>query len=101
MEYKSDFLAYILFANKFFLIMLVRRGNIRKEVMFMARRVVRLVCISLMIFWVLSKVMAFAPLLAIPLVGATVLYILKESEEIKNENKAKKRSSGHKKVTKS
>ena len=81
--------------------MLVRkRGNIRKEVMFMARRVVRLVCISLMIFWVLSKVMTFAPLLAIPLVGATVLYILKESEEIKNEKKKAIRKR-HKKVTKS
>lgn len=66
----------------------------------MARRVVRLVCISLMIFWVLSKVMAFAPLLAIPLVGATVLYILKESEEIKNEKKKAIRK-GHKKITKS
>lgn len=66
----------------------------------MARRVVRLVCISLMIFWVLSKVMAFAPLLAIPLVGATVLYILKESEEIKNEKKKAIRKR-HKKVTKS
>ncbi len=66
----------------------------------MAKRVVRLVCISLMIFWVLSKVMAFAPLLAIPLVGATVLYILKESEEIKNEKKKAIRKR-HKKVTKS
>ena len=66
----------------------------------MAKRVVRLVCISLMIFWVLSKVMAFAPLLAIPLVGATVLYIINEVEEIKHEKKKAIRKR-HKKVTKS
>ena len=65
----------------------------------MAKRVVRLVCITLMIFWVLSKVMAFAPLLAIPLVGATVLYIINEVEEIKHENKSKNKSKRHKKVT--
>lgn len=64
----------------------------------MAKRVVRLVCISLMIFWVLSKVMAFAPLLAIPLVGATVLYVINEVEEIKNEKKKAIRKR-HKKVT--
>ena len=70
----------------------------------MAGRIVRLVCITLMSLWLTGKIIVFSPLLAIPLIGVTIVYMINEISEIKeatkNANKAKKRSSGHKKVTK-
>lgn len=66
----------------------------------MAARIVRLVCIELMALWLTAKLMAFAPLLAIPLVGCSVVFAINETKEIKDENKANKKSKRHKKVTK-
>lgn len=67
----------------------------------MATRIVRLICIELMALWLTAKIVAFAPLLAIPLVGASVIFAINETKEIKNENKKKsKRNSRNKKVTK-
>lgn len=67
----------------------------------MAGRIVRLVCITLMSFWITTKMVALMPLLAIPLVGATVLYMINEIKEIKYANKSKNKSKRNKKVTKS
>lgn len=70
----------------------------------MAVRVVRLVCITLMSLWLTGKIIVFSPLLAIPLIGATIVYMINEISEIKeakNENKKKqKHVARHKKVTK-
>lgn len=65
----------------------------------MAGRVIRLVCITLISIWVTGKVTVFSPILAIALIGATVLYMINEITEIKNEkNKSRKKSKGNKKV---
>lgn len=64
----------------------------------MATRIVRLICIELMALWLTAKIIAFAPLLAIPLIGASVIFAINETKEIKNENK--KRNSRNKKVKK-
>lgn len=70
----------------------------------MAGRIVRLVCIVLMSFWLTGKIVVFSPLLAIPLIGATVLFMINEIREIKEakhaKTKSKKRPSGNKKITK-
>lgn len=66
----------------------------------MAGRIIRLVCIFFMSLWLTSKVMAFTPLLAIPLIGATVLFMINEIKEIKDENKkTKKRKKRNQAVT--
>ena len=67
----------------------------------MASRIVRLICIELMALWLTAKLMAFAPLLAIPLVGCSIVFAINETKEIKDENKKKsKRNSRNKKVKK-
>lgn len=67
----------------------------------MASKIVRLVCIELMALWLTAKLVAFAPLLAIPLIGASVIFAIDQVKEIKSdENKTKKRNSRHKKVNK-
>lgn len=70
----------------------------------MAGRIVRLVCITLMSLWLTGKIIVFSPFLAIPLIGATILYMINEISEIKEARnakiKSKKRPQGHKKVTK-
>jgi hypothetical protein len=67
----------------------------------MASKIVRLICIELMALWLTAKLVAFAPLLAIPLVGASVIFAINETKEIKNENrKRNKNNKRHKKVTK-
>lgn len=60
----------------------------------MARKV-RLVCTILLVLYVIGR-MPF-PLLVIPLVGCTVIFVANELEDIKHEKKGKKRN---KKVTK-
>ena len=65
----------------------------------MAARIVRLVCIFMIALWLTGKVLAFSPILAIMLIGATVIYTINEVKEIKDEKKhAKKRNSRNKKV---
>lgn len=64
----------------------------------MASKIVRLICIELMALWLTAKLVAFAPLLAIPLIGASVIFAIDQVKEIKNENK--KRNSRNKKVKK-
>lgn len=64
----------------------------------MASKIVRLICIELMALWLTAKLVAFAPLLAIPLIGASVVFAIDQVKEIKNENK--KRNSRNKKVKK-
>lgn len=66
----------------------------------MAGRVVRLICIVLMSMWLTSKVIAFSPLIAIPLIGATIVYMINEIGEIKSDNiKNKKAKKVKKKAT--
>lgn len=60
----------------------------------MARKV-RLVCLILLVLYICGR-MPF-PLLVIPLVGATIIHIVNEVEDMKHEKKGKKRN---KKVTK-
>lgn len=60
----------------------------------MARKV-RLVCLILLVLYICGR-MPF-PLLVIPLIGCTIVYICNEVEDIKHEKKGKKRN---KKVTK-
>ena len=64
----------------------------------MASKIVRLICIELMALWLTAKLVAFAPLLAIPLIGTSVIFVIDQVKEIKNENK--KRNSRNKKVKK-
>lgn len=64
----------------------------------MASKIVRLICIELIALWLTAKLVAFAPLLAIPLIGASVIFAIDQVKEIKNENK--KRNSRNKKVKK-
>ena len=53
-------------------------------------RKVRLICTILIVLYIVGR-MPF-PLLVIPLVGATVIHICNEVEEMKNEGKSKKRN---------
>lgn len=59
-----------------------------KGVMQLARKV-RLICVVLIVLYIVGR-MPF-PLLVIPLVGATIIHICNEMEEIRNE-KGKKRN---------
>jgi hypothetical protein len=61
-------------------------------------RVVKLICLSLMILYVIGRFPV--PLLVIPLVGCTVIYISNEVEEIKSEKCKKKNNRRNKKVAK-
>lgn len=51
----------------------------------MAGRIIRMICIFFMSLWLTGKVMAISPLIAIPLIGCTVLYMINEIKEIKND----------------
>ena len=55
----------------------------------MARKV-KLVCLILMILYVIGRFPV--PLLVIPLVGCTVVYVSNEIQEMKNEKQGKKRN---------
>lgn len=61
--------------------------------------IVKLICLDLLVMYLMFRLPI--PLLVIPMMGCMVVYTINQIKEIKNENKAKKRSSGHKKVTKS
>ena len=71
-----------------------------KGVMQLARKV-RLICVILIVLYIVGR-MPF-PLLVIPLVGATVIHICNEVEEIRNEksNKRNKKKSIKKQTKKS
>jgi len=78
--------------------MLVRkRGNIRKEVMLLAAKIVKLVCLDLLIMYLIVRLPI--PLLVIPMMGCMVVYTIDQIKEIRNvKTKGKKRSSRNKKV---
>lgn len=69
----------------------------------MAGRVIRLICTFMISLWLTGKVVAFSPILAIVLIGCTVLFMINEITEMREErdakNKNKNKSKGHKKVT--
>lgn len=67
--------------------------------MLLAAKIVKLICLDLLVMYLMFRLPI--PLLVIPMMGCMVVYTINQIKEIKNENKAKKRSSGHKKVTKS
>ena len=50
----------------------------------MASKIVRLICIELMALWLTAKLVAFAPLLAIPLIGASVIFAIDQVKEIRH-----------------
>lgn len=52
-------------------------------------RTVKLICIILMILYIIGRVPI--PLLVIPLVGCSIIYISNEIKEIRDEKKNKKR----------
>ena len=70
------------------------------EVIFMAGKIIRLICIVLMSMWITGKLIVACPLLAIPITGATVLFMINQIKEIKDANKSKNKSKRNKKVTK-
>lgn len=90
----QQMLAYMSFANNFFLIMVDRRGYYIERGDAMSRTV-KLICLDLIILYLIGR-MPF-PLLVIPLVGCMVIHNINEIREIRNEQKNSKR---HKKVTK-
>lgn len=55
-----------------------------------AGRIIRLICVTTMSLWVTCKLVLFTPLLAIPLIGATILFMINEIAEIKHIGKKKK-----------
>ena len=58
-------------------------------VMLLARKV-KLVCLILMILYIIGRFPV--PLLVIPLVGCTVVYVSNEIQEMKDEKQSKKRN---------
>ena len=66
----------------------------------MAGRIVRLVCLTLMSMWLTSKLIVFSPLLAIPLIGVTVVYMINEITEVRNDHIKNKKTSKVKKKAK-
>ena len=80
---------------------MVKRRYYRRERDLMAGKIVRLVCITLMSLWLTGKLIVFSPLLAIPLIGATILFMINQIKEIEDENrKRNKNNKRHKKVVK-
>lgn len=66
----------------------------------MASKIVRLICIELMALWLTAKLVAFMPLLAIPLIGASVVFAIDQVKEIKNDNTKNKKVQRKKAVKK-
>ena len=66
----------------------------------MAGRIVRLICLVLMSMWVTGKLIVFSPLLAIPLIGATIVYMINEITEVRNDHIKNKKNSKVKKKAK-
>ena len=67
----------------------------------MTGRIIRLVVLMTMAFYITGKVMAFAPILAIPLIGASVAFCINEVRGIKDDKaKSKKKKTVKKKTTK-
>lgn len=69
----------------------------------MTGRIIRLVCLLFMAMWITSKMIAFVPLFAIPFIGVTVWFTIKEIQEMRwiyNETKNKRKHSRNKKVVK-
>lgn len=64
--------------------------------MLLARKV-KLVCLILMILYVIGRFPV--PLLVIPLVGCTVVYVSNEIQEMRNEKQGKKKKKVAKKST--
>lgn len=64
--------------------------------MLLARKV-KLVCLILMILYIIGRFPV--PLLVIPLVGCTVVYVSNEIQEMKNEKQGKKKKKVAKKST--
>ena len=60
-------------------------------------RIVRLICIDLIVLYLITRLPV--QLLVIPVVGAMVIFNYNETKEIKNENKSKNKSKRNKKVT--
>ena len=60
-------------------------------------KIVRMICIDLIVLYLITRLPI--PLLAIPVVGAMVIFNYNEVKEIKNANKSKNKSKRHKKVT--
>lgn len=52
----------------------------------MAGRIVRLITIMFMALWVTGKILPLAPVLAIPLIGASVAFCINEVQEIRHDN---------------
>ena len=65
--------------------------------MLLARKV-KLVCLILMILYIIGRFPV--PLLVIPLVGCTVVYVSNEIQEMKDEKQSKKKKKVAKKSTK-
>ena len=61
-------------------------------------RIVKLICLCLMVLYICGRMPI--PLLVIPLIGCTVIYVSNEIKEIKDETKSKKKKKVVKKSTK-
>ena len=57
----------------------------------MASKIVRLICIELMALWLTAKLVVFMPLLAIPLIGASVVFAINQVKEIRDDNTKNKK----------
>lgn len=91
------FWAIFFFANKSLAIMVNRRLIIIERGDNLAGRVIKIVCMVIMIFYVMARFPV--PLVVIPLIGMTALWISNEVEEIKDEKHKKKNDSGNKEIT--
>ena len=66
----------------------------------MAGKIIRLICIVLMSMWITGKLIVACPLLAIPMIGATVLFMINQIKEIKDDNTKNKKVQRKKAVKK-
>jgi len=70
------------------------------EVIFMAGKIIRLICIVLMSMWITGKLIVACPLLAIPMIGATVLFMINQIKEINDDKVASKKKKQTRKAVK-
>ena len=66
----------------------------------MAGKIIRLICIVLMSMWITGKLIVACPLLAIPITGATILFMINQIKEINDDKTASKKKKQTRKAVK-
>ena len=92
------FWAIFFFANKSLAIMVNRRLIIIERGDNLAGRIIKIICMICMILYVMARFPV--PLVVVPLIGMTAIWVSNEVEEIKDERHKKKNAQRNQEVIK-